>query len=157
MICLLVQAFRDSQAVQKFDQWHQIQSYINQNVNRFTQEVIVMKIKVQDPLFIAPVEKISQIYEEFFKDQNASQRLFLQASCSNQAVKTIIYFVQSMTEYLLEKEGILNKNPSEAQEITLQDQIDNKKIPSCNQTNDETPSSIRHSPLELSKRINNDS
>ena len=62
-----------------------------------------------------------------------------------------------MTEYLLEKEGILNKNPSEAQEITLQDQIDNKKIPSCNQTNDETPSSIRHSPLELSKRINNDS
>lgn len=46
MLCLIVNALREKQGKDDFNSWPRIQQFVNANVNKFTQEVLNMKLKV---------------------------------------------------------------------------------------------------------------
>jgi hypothetical protein len=50
MLCMLVNACKDKPISENFYQWSAVQHFINHNINKFTQEVMCIKTKVNDHL-----------------------------------------------------------------------------------------------------------
>ena len=68
MLCQLVDMFRERPCTDDFSNWQSIQAYISQNVNKFTQEAIGLKSKLQDKSYSPNTEKIVALYVEYFSN-----------------------------------------------------------------------------------------
>eukprot|EP00347_Sterkiella_histriomuscorum_P015927 403355156 len=99
MICLLVNQMRDRQINEDFMSWVSIQSFINQSVNKFTQEVQALKQKILDLNF--EVDFFVELRDQFFQDEYQFQQLMNQASDKNQ--KSLIQLVHNIVVFVLYK------------------------------------------------------
>ena len=87
MLCLLVNAFRDKPVKEAlFTDWTKIQSFVNNNVNKFTREILDLKQKIleQPPLH---TEKFMKIRTEFFSGNN---KTLFKSLATNKNLKVIV-------------------------------------------------------------------
>lgn len=64
----MVNTLREKPVNEEFNQWPVIQSFINSNVNKFTQEVLSLKSKLVENKDDINVDEVKKLKELFFDD-----------------------------------------------------------------------------------------
>jgi len=102
MLCQLVNILRDKSTSEEFNQWPTIQSFINHNVNKFTQEVLSLKTKLIEGKDEFNVNEVRKLKELFFDDPHF-QTFNNQVTDKN--LKLIISLVFEVIHFICGKKG----------------------------------------------------
>ncbi|CDW85880.1 UNKNOWN [Stylonychia lemnae] len=149
MFCQLVNALRDRPLSEDFSNWQNVQYLINQNVNKFTQEVLSIKSRLID--FSYSYEPFIEIKEQYFQDEAQYQQSLIQSS-SDKNCKMLTVFVYNVVHYVLHKQAKLQRQATKA---LLDQSIVSGSIYSMNTIgNNESPSKSINASIHSSVMFN---